>query len=72
MACYPRVLLYGSASSLIGLLQYFFGGIITPLVGLKGEYSAEPYMVLLIVVSVILIGLHIINYRVFKKEAKEQ
>ena len=62
----------GSASSLIGLLQYFVGGIVTPLVGLKGEYSAEPYMILLVVVSVILIGLHIINYRVFKKEAKEQ
>ncbi|WP_462406665.1 hypothetical protein [Gracilibacillus sp. Marseille-QA3620] len=46
----------GSASSLIGLPQCFVGGIITPLIGLKGEYSAEPYMVLLITVSIILIG----------------
>lgn len=58
----------GSASSLIGLMQYLVGGLVTPLVGLKGEYSAEPYMILVVIVAIILIGLHIMNYSVFKKK----
>lgn len=57
----------GSASSFLGLLQYFIGGIASALVGIKGDANAMPYMVILAVASIILIILHIINYRVFKK-----
>lgn len=51
----------GSASSLVGLLQYFIGGIVTPLVGLAGENSFIPYVILVIVISILLITLHVIN-----------
>lgn len=32
----------GSASSLLGLLQSLLGGLVTPLVNLKGEYNSTP------------------------------
>lgn len=57
----------GSAASFLGLLQYAIGGVSSALVGIKGDANAMPYMVILIVGSVILIVLHFINYRVFKK-----
>ncbi|UTH00205.1 multidrug effflux MFS transporter [Macrococcoides canis] len=54
----------GSASSLIGLLQYFIGAVATPLVGLQGEESVIPYIIVLALVSFIIIMLHIINYKI--------
>lgn len=35
----------GSATSLIGVMQYFIGSIATPLVGLMGEGSIIPYVI---------------------------
>jgi len=32
----------GTASSLLGLLQYFFGALVAPLVGIAGEGTAIP------------------------------
>jgi MFS transporter, DHA1 family, multidrug resistance protein len=57
----------GSAASFLGLLQYAIGGVASALVGVKGEADATPYMIILAVASVLLIVLHVINYRVFKK-----
>lgn len=57
----------GSASSFLGLLQYLIGGISSALVGIKGDANAMPYMVILVVASVLLIGLHMVHYRVLKK-----
>lgn len=57
----------GSAASFLGLLQYAIGGVASALVGVKGDANATPYMIILAVASVLLIILHIINYRVFKK-----
>lgn len=54
----------GSASSLIGLLQYFIGAVATPLVGLQGEESVIPYIIVLALVSFIIIMLHIFNYKI--------
>ena len=56
----------GSASSLLGLVQYLFGGIVTPLVGLKGETHSEPYLIIIIVTGVILVVLQLLFVRVFR------
>ena len=37
----------GSASSLLGLLQSLLGGLVTPLVNLKGEYNSMPYIIII-------------------------
>lgn len=52
----------GSASSLVGLLQYFIGGISTPLVGLQGEYSYVPYIFVVIVTMTIIMFLQFYHY----------
>ena len=56
----------GSASSLLGLVQFLFGGIVTPLVNVKGEYNSMPYLTIIISAIVILVILHLINFKVFK------
>ena len=35
------------ASSLLGLLQSLLGGLVTPLVNLKGEYNSMPYIIII-------------------------
>ncbi|WP_086428677.1 multidrug effflux MFS transporter [Staphylococcus cornubiensis] len=52
----------GSASSLVGLLQYFIGGISTPLVGLQGEYSYVPYIFVVIVTMTVIMLLQFYHY----------
>ncbi|MBF0738022.1 Bcr/CflA family efflux MFS transporter [Staphylococcus arlettae] len=56
----------GSASSLLGLVQYLFGGLVAPLVGIMGEDSYLPYLVIISITAIGLIILQIINYRVFR------
>ncbi|MFF6437963.1 multidrug effflux MFS transporter [Staphylococcus aureus] len=56
----------GSSSSLLGLVQFLFGGIASPLVGVKGEDNPIPYIIIVIATAVILIILQIYNMKVFK------
>ncbi|SBE81126.1 teicoplanin resistance-associated Bcr/CflA subfamily drug resistance transporter%2C putative [Staphylococcus aureus] len=56
----------GSSSSLLGLVQCLFGGVASPLVGVKGEDNPIPYIIIIIATAVILIILQIYNMRVFK------
>lgn len=56
----------GSASSLLGLVQSLFGGLVTPLVGLAGETSATPYITIICISGVILIILQVFNYFAFR------
>ncbi|GGG91737.1 Bcr/CflA family efflux MFS transporter [Staphylococcus pragensis] len=56
----------GSASSLLGLLQSLLGGIVTPLVNLKGEYNSTPYIIIICITAVVLIVLQLLNIKVFK------
>ncbi|HDY5105851.1 TPA: multidrug effflux MFS transporter [Staphylococcus aureus] len=56
----------GSSSSLLGLVQFLFGGVASPLVGVKGEDNTIPYIIIIIATAVILIILQIYNMRVFK------
>ncbi|MCC1102787.1 multidrug effflux MFS transporter [Staphylococcus aureus] len=56
----------GSSSSLLGLVQFLFGGVASPLVGVKGEDNPIPHIIIIIATAVILIILQIYNMRVFK------
>ncbi|SUM73382.1 multidrug effflux MFS transporter [Staphylococcus saprophyticus] len=49
----------GNASSLLGLFQFILGGIMSPLVGLKGEYSVMPYIIILIITTIFIVLLEI-------------
>ncbi|MDY4021528.1 multidrug effflux MFS transporter [Staphylococcus borealis] len=53
----------GNASSLLGLFQFILGGIISPIVGLKGQYDATPYMIVIIITAIVLITLQVIYFR---------
>lgn len=53
----------GNASSLLGLFQFILGGIISPIVGLKGQYDATPYIFVIMITAVILITLQVIYFR---------
>ncbi|MGX5791241.1 multidrug effflux MFS transporter [Staphylococcus equorum] len=59
----------GSASSLLGLVQFLIGGLVSPLVGVTGEDSYIPYLTIILIVGILLIILQIINYYVFKRVA---
>lgn len=51
----------GSASSLLGLVQFLIGGLVSPLVGVMGEDSYIPYVTIILIVGLLLITLQIIN-----------
>ncbi|MDG0843513.1 multidrug effflux MFS transporter [Staphylococcus equorum] len=59
----------GSASSLLGLVQFLIGGLVSPLVGVMGEDSYIPYVTIILIVGILLITLQLINYYVFKRVA---
>lgn len=59
----------GSASSLLGLVQFLIGGLVSPLVGIMGEDSYIPYVTIILIVGVLLMILQIMNYFVFKRVA---
>ena len=53
----------GSASSLLGLLQSLLGGLVTPLVNLKGEYNSMPYIIIISLTAILLIILQLLNIK---------
>ena len=57
----------GSSSSLLGLFQTLLGGVISPLVGIKGESNAIPYIIVIVITAIILMILQLINVKIFKK-----
>ncbi|MEJ7509778.1 multidrug effflux MFS transporter [Staphylococcus lugdunensis] len=60
----------GSASSLLGLLQSLLGGLVTPLVNLKGKYNSTPYLIIISIAALALMMLQIVNYFVFKESTE--
>ncbi|MCE5036345.1 multidrug effflux MFS transporter [Staphylococcus haemolyticus] len=58
----------GSASSLLGLLQSLLGGLVTPLVNLKGVYNSMPYIIIISLTAILLIILQLLNIKVFKHD----
>lgn len=55
----------GSASSLLGLVQTLIGAISTPLVGLMGETSYIPYVIIIVFTSIVLLVLHLFTKKAF-------
>ena len=53
----------GTASSLLGLFQFILGGVISPLVGLKGQFDASPYLVIISVTAILLVILQVIYFK---------
>lgn len=53
----------GNASSLLGLFQFILGGVISPLVGLKGQFDASPYLVIISVTAILLVILQVIYFK---------
>lgn len=49
----------GNASSLLGLFQFIIGGIIAPLVGIQGGTSVGPFIVIILITSVLVIVLNV-------------
>jgi len=43
----------GSASAILGLMQFLIGGILSPLVGVMGESSIIPFIVIIITCTVL-------------------
>jgi DHA1 family bicyclomycin/chloramphenicol resistance-like MFS transporter len=48
----------GSASALLGVLSFVFGGIVSPLVGIGGEQTAVPMGVVMAAANVLAIALY--------------
>src|SRR5699024_7639798 len=57
----------GSASSLLGLVQFLLGGLVSPLVGVMGEHSYTLHLTIIVIAGALLITLQIVNYYVFKR-----
>ncbi|SCS82841.1 multidrug effflux MFS transporter [Staphylococcus caeli] len=58
----------GNASSLLGLFQFILGGMMSPLVGLKGEYSIMPYIIILCITAILIVILEILLKSVILKK----
>lgn len=50
----------GSASAILGLMQFLMGGILSPLVGVMGERSIIPFIVIIIACTVLAQSIRII------------
>ena len=50
----------GSASAILGLMQFLIGGILSPLVGVMGERSIIPFIVIIIACTVLAQSIRII------------
>ncbi|MFI9033397.1 multidrug effflux MFS transporter [Staphylococcus pasteuri] len=53
----------GNASSLLGLFQFILGGVISPLVGLNGEFDPTPYLVIISITAILLVLLQFIYFK---------
>ena len=45
----------GNASSLLGLFQFILGGLVSPLVGLKGQYNVMPYLTVIVITAILIV-----------------
>ncbi|WP_454911788.1 multidrug effflux MFS transporter [Staphylococcus warneri] len=57
----------GSASSLLGLLQFLLGGLMSSLVNVMGEHNVTPYVVIISITAVIMIILQTIYTRLQRR-----
>lgn len=57
----------GSASSLLGLVQFLLGGLMSSLVNVMGEHNVTPYVVIISITAVIMIILQTIYTRLQRR-----
>lgn len=50
----------GTASAILGILPFLFGSFASPIVGIEGEYSAEPFGVLIFATSLLSIFVYVV------------
>lgn len=58
----------GNAASLLGLFQFLLGGVVSPLVGIQGQYSTLPYSLILIGTIIIVVLLHLYHSYLQRKQ----
>lgn len=56
----------GSASSLLGLVQFLLGGVMSSLVNVMGEHNVIPYVTIISSTAVILIILQLLNSKIHR------
>lgn len=60
----------GSASSLLGLVQFLLGGLMSSLVNVMGEHNVTPYVVIISITAVIMIILQTIYTRLQRRTSQ--
>ena len=53
----------GNASSLLGLFQFILGGLVSPLVGLKGQYNVMPYITVIVITAILIVLLQFLYFK---------
>lgn len=56
----------GSASSLLGLVQFLLGGVMSSLVNVMGEHNVMPYVTIISSTAIILIILQLLNSKIHR------
>lgn len=57
----------GNASSLLGLFQFILGGLVSPLVGLKGQYNVMPYIIVIVITAILIILLQFLYFKKYQR-----
>ncbi|MCI2876645.1 multidrug effflux MFS transporter [Staphylococcus hominis] len=57
----------GNASSLLGLFQFILGGLVSPLVGLKGQYNVVPYITVIIITAILIVLLQFLYFKKYQR-----
>ena len=60
----------GNASSLLGLFQFILGGMISPLVGLAGQFNPMPYLIIISTTAAVFIILQFTYFKINKPYIK--
>ena len=57
----------GNASSLLGLFQFILGGLVSPLVGLKGQYNVIPYLTVIVITAILIVLLQFLYFKKYQR-----
>ncbi|TDW11353.1 Bcr/CflA subfamily drug resistance transporter [Staphylococcus sp. AtDRG32] len=57
----------GNASSLLGLFQFILGGLVSPLVGLKGQYNVMPYITVIVITTILIVLLQFLYFKKYQR-----
>lgn len=57
----------GNASSLLGLFQFILGGLVSPLVGLKGQYNVMPYITVIVITAILIVLLQFLYFKKYQR-----